>query len=201
MSKFFQGNLLFVWTISVSAFVGVSVFNTLGIDEESIRLNIRYSARISLVLFSFAFIASSLLKSFPSDFSRYLMKNRRVFGLSFGISHLIHLAYILMLLFIVYDGDIEGLGGLKSLAPSIAIYLYIFLMMLTSNNYSMKMIGVKYWTWMHRLGMYFISIGLAVGFYKVLNVDLVFYGGLLIFMLLQFGLRIYSFLNKPSNEL
>jgi len=101
-----------------------------------------------------------------------------------------------MLLFVIYNGDINGLGGLKKLAPAITVYVYIFLMMTTSNNFSVKLLGGKIWSWLHRLGMYSIAAALGIGFYKVIDNDPLLYGFLLVLLIAQVALRTYAWALK-----
>jgi hypothetical protein len=77
-----------------------------------------------------AFLASSFAKVFRSEVIRWLLRNRRYFGLSFAISHLIHLIFIFALnhlmkgeLFRSYPTQIFLGGGLG--------YVFILLMSLT----------------------------------------------------------------------
>lgn len=189
-----QGFKLIWVTAFLSIFSCSLVYYYNGVSEETIRLCIRLTARVSFFLFFLTFTASSLIVISKNIFFKSLLQNRRYVGLSFGTSHIIHLFNILILLFVVYHGDINGLGGLKKLAPSIAVYLLIFVMMATSNDYAVKQIGFKAWAWLHKLGMYFIAIALAVGFYKVVNKNRMLYEIFLAIMFLGLALRIYAWL-------
>jgi hypothetical protein len=60
-------------------------------DVEGIRLVIRLTARVSLVLFSLAFTAAALARSLPNVWTRWQRRNRRYLGVSFAISHGVHL--------------------------------------------------------------------------------------------------------------
>ena len=66
-----------------------------GAGEEGLRVLIRATARTSLVLFAGAFAASGLRRVWRSPASAWLVKNRRYVGLSFAVSHGLHLAAIL----------------------------------------------------------------------------------------------------------
>ena len=68
-----------------------------GGDVEGIRLAIRATARTSLVLFVLAFTASALAELLPSEATRWQRRNRRYLGVSFAVSHFIHLGVILVL--------------------------------------------------------------------------------------------------------
>lgn len=196
-----KGQRLIWITLTISAAVCFFIYQAYGVTEEIIRLNIRITARISYLLFSAAFIASSLIALKKSEFTRFLLQNRRYIGLSFGVSHIIHMINILILLFVIFDGDINGLGGLKKLTPAIIVYVYIFLMMATSNDYSVKLLGGNAWTRVHRLGMYSIASALGVGFYKVINNDPLLYGFLLALLIVQVTLRIYVRMLKSRSKL
>ena len=67
-----------------------------GWDAEGIRLVIRATARTSLVLFVLAFTASAMVELLPSDATRWQRRNRRYLGVSFAVSHLIHLIAIVV---------------------------------------------------------------------------------------------------------
>lgn len=189
----FSGSRLVWITFFFSIVLSFLVYLIHGITEESIRLNIRITARISFLLFSLAFIASSLQEISKSNFSRFLMKNRRSIGLSFGASHIVHLINILILLFAIHNGNIDGLGGFKKLLPAILVYVYIFIMMLTSNNFSMKLMGSKVWTGIHRVGMYAIASALGLGFYKVIEKNPILYLSLLTILIAEVALRLYAY--------
>ena len=68
-----------------------------GWDSEGVRLAIRATARTSLVLFALAFTASALAELIPSGATRWQRRNRRYLGVSFAVSHFIHLGAILIL--------------------------------------------------------------------------------------------------------
>ena len=86
-----------------------------------------------------------------------IMQARRRLGLSFALSHLVHLLAIVALVELVYAGDYSQLG---EIAAGIVIYLFIFAMAFTSNNASVKLLGAKNWTILHKTGSYLIWIGL-----------------------------------------
>ena len=68
-----------------------------GWDADGIRLVIRATARTSLVLFVLAFTASAMVELLPSEVTRWQRRNRRYLGVSFAVSHFIHLAAIVSL--------------------------------------------------------------------------------------------------------
>ena len=68
-----------------------------GWDIEGVRLAIRATARTSLVLFALAFTAGAMVELLPSGATRWQRRNRRYLGVSFAVSHFIHLGVILAL--------------------------------------------------------------------------------------------------------
>lgn len=125
-----------------------------GAGEEATRLVIRQTARISVLFFSAAFSASSLLRLRPAPWSRWMMRNRRWLGLSFALSHLVHLFAILLLLRIAPDFAIDATtlvgGGLA--------YVFIALLAATSFDGAVRRLGVRTWRALHKTGMYYIWI-------------------------------------------
>lgn len=122
--------------------------------DEAVRLGIRLTARISLVLFSIAFITSSLRYTLKNKFA-FWMKNRRAVGLSFAFSHLIH-GILFATLYIV-----DPTLFLQVAQPTTIIfgglgYVFILAMTLTSNNYSIQKLGIQRWRLLHSIGMYYL---------------------------------------------
>src|ERR1043166_3597577 len=65
-----------------------------GFEVEGVRMVVRYTARTSLLFFCLAFTASALHRLRPNSFTCWQLRNRRYLGLSFAVSHLIHLIAI-----------------------------------------------------------------------------------------------------------
>lgn len=110
----------------------------------------RWTARTALPLFLIAFLASSLVRLWPNDMTKALMRRRRQWGLGFALAHTIHLkALAVNVLVFGPSRDPETLvgGGLA--------YVFILLMALTSNDWSMKRLG-RWWKWLHVVGVHYI---------------------------------------------
>ncbi len=124
----------------------------LGAGEEGTRLVIRQTARISVLFFAAAFTASSLLRLRPAAWSRWMMRHRRWLGLSFALSHLVHLGAILRLLQIAPDFALDTPtivgGGLA--------YVFVFLLAITSFDGAVKRLGARNWQRLHKTGAYYI---------------------------------------------
>ncbi|MBI3783834.1 MAG: hypothetical protein HY270_10570 [Deltaproteobacteria bacterium] len=123
-----------------------------GTGAAGVRAVIRASAKTSLILFLCAFVASSAARRWPAPATRWLLANRRYLGVSFALSHALHLAVILILLrvdpeFAISRGTIVG-GGLA--------YLFIFAMAATSFDRSAAWVGSVVWRRLHTVGSYYI---------------------------------------------
>ena len=129
-----------------------------GVNEDSARLLIRITAATSLLLFSMAFSASSLKLLLADSRWLTLLQARRRVGIAFAISHSFHLVAIVALVQIAYDGDFSQLGDV---AGGAVVYGFIYLMALTSNNASVRLLGPRQWKWLHKVGVYLIWLALT----------------------------------------
>lgn len=152
-----KSNWLLVYLIFGTCVVSMlAVIFMAGFNEASVRLNIRWSARFSIVCFCLAFMASSFHSFFKNSFSTFLLSNRKYLGVSFAIIHLIHLALLFVLhyefdpIFVTRPIVELVLGGLA--------YLFLVLMFLTSFNRISQLISKANWNRLHTLGGYWILI-------------------------------------------
>jgi sulfoxide reductase heme-binding subunit YedZ len=129
-----------------------------GVNEDALRQLIRLTAGSSLLLFSLAFTASSLSYLIPDKRWQSVLSARRQLGLSFTLSHTAHLFAIIALVEVAFDGNYLELGDLTGGG---IIYLFIYLMALTSNDASVRLLGPRRWKWLHTFGAYLIWIGLT----------------------------------------
>ena len=68
------------------------------LDETTIRVAIRTTARVSFVLFLCAFLGDALSRFWPIAATAWLKSNRGRFTLGFAASHTVHLGFILALI-------------------------------------------------------------------------------------------------------
>lgn len=132
---------------------------------EALRLTIRGTARISLLLFLTAFTASALHRLLPGRMSGFLLRNRRHFGLSFALSHFVHLTAIILLT----QQDPELFWKLTNVGNIItggSAYLFIVAMTLTSFDTMARRIGTKVWHALHTTGAWYIWLSFGVAFGK-----------------------------------
>lgn len=140
----------------------IVVLNGDGVTEDSARQLIRLTAASSMILFSLTFTASSLLHLLDDGRWRAVMQARRRLGLSFALSHTVHLLAIIALVEVAFGGDYSQLGDIVG---GSVIYLFIFAMTVTSNDASVKRLGAKNWRRLHKTGSYLIWIGLFSSYF------------------------------------
>jgi len=146
-------------------FLGVS-----GGDADGIRLVIRATARTSLVLFVLAFTASAMVELLPSDATSWQRRNRRYLGVSFAVSHFIHLAAIVSLA-VVDKVLFWKLTNLGTIVLAGAAYLFIAAMAATSFDRSAAWLGPRKWRLLHLVGGWYIWISFAVAIGKRVPLD------------------------------
>lgn len=154
MKKLFDGPRIAITVALVDLALVTALLFSREMDEPNLRIALRYTARLSLVLFLLAFSASTLVRMFPSGPTRWLMRNRRYVGLSFAASHIIHLGVILTFTGIVFDWDFLRANTLVTYFGGGLAYVFIFAMALTSNDRSVRMLGRR-WKQVHTVGIYY----------------------------------------------
>lgn len=132
---------------------------------EGTRVAIRLTARTSLILFSLAFVASSLNRLLPGLASGWLLKNRRYLGLGFVVSHLFHAAALVRLA-LIDPVLFDSLTTPVSFFAGGFAYLVILSLAATSFDRTRDWIGAGYWVPLHRIGMWIIWAFFLINFGK-----------------------------------
>jgi methionine sulfoxide reductase heme-binding subunit len=148
--------IFWIATLMLGA-MAVFYLTSLGWGTEGYRMVIRATARTSLALFLAAFLASALVAFWPGTLAYWLRRNRRYFGLSFAMSHGIHLAAIVTLA----RTDPETFWTLTNRASVISGstgYLAIAILTATSFDKMVAWLGPKLWQRFHSFGAWFIWI-------------------------------------------
>lgn len=148
------GRLWLLLAAGVTAMVAVILATDSGV--EGIRLAVRATARTSFALFLIAFTASSLVRLWPGETTRWLVRNRRWFGLGFAWSHLLHLLAILWL-FGNYAGQVPAPPMATIVGGGIA-YVFIAAMAATSFDGAVRWMGAKNWHRLHKIGVWYVWI-------------------------------------------
>jgi methionine sulfoxide reductase heme-binding subunit len=128
---------------------------------EAVRRVIRVTARSSIVLFLLAFTAAAVWRFWPNAWTRWQRQNRRYLGVSFAISHFVHLAAILELRRIA--PEVVGANAITWIFGGLA-YVFVAAMTITSFDRTTRMIGPRAWTILHTTGSYYIWLIFANSF-------------------------------------
>ena len=128
------------------------------------------TARTSLVLFVLAFTASAMVELLPSEVTRWQRRNRRYLGVSFAVSHLIHLIAIVSLAS-VDKALFWKLTNINTIVLAGTAYLFIAAMAATSFDRTAAWLGPRKWRLLHLLGGWYIWISFAVAVGKRVPLD------------------------------
>jgi methionine sulfoxide reductase heme-binding subunit len=170
-----------------------------GAPVAGIRGIIRATARSSFVLFSLAFTASAARYFWPNAWTRWQARNRRYLGVSFALSHLVHLLAIFALGRIAPDLLAAGTNAITWIFGGLA-YVFIGAMAATSFDSTARLISPRAWSLLHTLGAYYIWLIFANS-YLSRAVSLPEYipaGALVIFIL---GLRVAARISRARAKL
>lgn len=177
---------------ATAALLGMCTFALLtnGVGEEGWRAVVRATARTSLLLFTAAYVASSLHRSYRSRVTKWLLANRRYVGLSYAVSHTLHLAAIVALARVAADFEVSGFalvfGGLA--------YVFLYAMALTSSDRAIAAMGTARWRRLHRTGMHYNWFIFAQSYLPRLLVEPWLYAPAAALVLGGFALRVAAYL-------
>jgi methionine sulfoxide reductase heme-binding subunit len=123
-----------------------------GGGEQGLRVVIRATARTSVGFFSAAFAASAARQLWPRPATAWLLANRRYLGVSFAVSHFLHLIAIVALVRAVPEARPNAVtlvaGGLG--------YVFVLLMAATSFDRTAAWLGARRWRLLHLTGGYYL---------------------------------------------
>lgn len=153
------------WKICGLAAILLSLISALLFFSEAsavdgLRLAIRATARTSLLLFFLAFTASALAHLWPSSPTRWIRRNRRYIGVSFAISHAIHLAALVALA----NADPQTFWRLTNVSNIVLAglaYVFVAAMTATSFDRAVVWLGPQRWRMLHLVGSWYIWISFA----------------------------------------
>lgn len=161
------------WNLVKASTIAIIMLLTLilifhGIDEHSMAIAIRLTARTSCILFLLAFCASSLRRFKSNKFTRWLSSNRRYLGLSMAVSHGFHAIAIIGAAILSTEIPTDNHGGNLG-------YLFIIAMTITSFRYPANLLGSRSWHILHTVGMYYLWLAFVYSFINRLDESLLIY--------------------------
>src|SRR5262245_10662806 len=148
------GRLVALFSVLLLAMSALILWQA-GTGEQGLRVWVRATARTSLALFGAAFVGSSLRALWRTPATAWLLRNRRYFGLSFAVSHALHLLSIISLSLVL--GDAFQIDAVTLIFGG-GCYVMIALMAATSSDRAYAWLGRRRWHLLHKIGVYWIWI-------------------------------------------
>jgi methionine sulfoxide reductase heme-binding subunit len=124
-------------------------------DVAGVRSVIRWTARTSLVLFLLTFTASAAWRRWPGAWTRWQLANRRYLGLSFAVSHGIHLIAILAFAHLAPLAFDQASNPSTRFVGEIG-YLFVVAMAATSFDTTAAWLGRRAWKILHTTGAWYL---------------------------------------------
>lgn len=188
------------WCALVLTTMTVIILGVRGAGELGWRTVIRSTAQTSFMLFTSAFVASALARAWPSPLTRWMLRNRRYLGVSFAVSHGLHLVAIIMLARAL--GDQFRLDRVTLVGGGLA-YGFVAAMAATSFDRTAAWLGPRVWKRLHTTGGYYIWLIFLLQ-YAVLVTHSLLYAPFAVAALVVMGLRMaarlrVSRLASPTN--
>jgi len=117
---------------------------------------IQLSVRCAVPLLFVAFAASSLQVLFPGSFSRWLLRNRKIIGLSFAAAMAWQLFFILWLVGKHTHYYVNDVYVLSDAIEGIIGYTFLIAMVLTSFRFGRRLLTARQWKLLHTGGIYWL---------------------------------------------
>lgn len=157
--KYLNGwGLFWLVALTISVLVLVPFFGIDSTKPVEISGMIQQSVRLAVPWLFVAFGASAFVKVFPNNFSKWIMRNRRIFGLLFAAGMAWQLFFIGWLVFGFFDYYMEEAYSYYDLSEQIPGYLILIAMTVTSFKPGRKMISANAWRILHAWGIYFLWV-------------------------------------------
>ena len=117
---------------------------------------IQLSARCAVPWVYLAFAASSLHILFSSDFSAWVLRNRKYFGLTFGVAMAWQALFIVWMVGVHTDYYTDEVYLLRDVIEGVVGYVFLILMVITSFRPGRRRLSRKQWRVLHKSGIYFL---------------------------------------------
>ena len=155
--KYINGCRLWGLVVSIITLLVIIPFSQIDTNNPAdISEMIQQSVRLAVPWLFVAFAASSLVYVFPNNFSKWIMRNRRIFGLCFAAGMAWQLFFIFWYVIGSFDHYMAEAYSYYDLSEQIPGYLILFAMTLTSFKFGRSMLSPRQWRILHKGGIYFI---------------------------------------------
>jgi methionine sulfoxide reductase heme-binding subunit len=123
------------------------------------------SVRCALPLFIVAFTASSLATLWPNSATRWVLANRRYFGLAFAFTMAWHFSFVAFTIW-SFGNPLNG----KATTLDLIGFVFLFLLTVTSFPWAARHLSRANWRRLHKIGVYVIwLLATEIYFHAVRN--------------------------------
>jgi sulfoxide reductase heme-binding subunit YedZ len=150
--------LLVGLAVAIAAMCG-GIVAGVGATLEGAHAVVRWTARVSLVLFALAYVARPLAQVRPGAAAKWLLRERKWIGLAFATSHAFHLAGILAIASPDFGAFVRAQPPTNAVAAT--TFVLLFAMAITSVDVIKAKLAPRAWKALHRTGMHFAWISFA----------------------------------------
>jgi hypothetical protein len=141
--------------VPISLVMVIAISRTDLSGAKAVSSMIQLSVRMAVPWICLAFAASSLHVLFPSSFSRWLLRNRKIMGLCFATAMAWQLLFILWYVCGHNDRYMKGFV-LSDVMEGIGGYGLLVAMTLTSFRFGRSRLSPKQWKILHKCGIYWL---------------------------------------------
>ena len=160
-----NGWVLFVVITGVSlAIILVGLATTGTSTPEATVAMIRLSVQLASPWIYLAFVATALGQLFPSNFSRWLLRNRRYIGLSFAAGFGWQAVFILLLLGLHGDYYATVLHDTAEFISRMLSYVLLLALTVTSFFPVRRAMDPRHWRLLHRVGIWYFWAAIWVSY-------------------------------------
>jgi hypothetical protein len=139
---------------------------------EGVSSMIQYSVRWAVPWIFLAFSASSVQVLFPGLASRWLLRNRKIFGLCFAAGMAWQLSFIVWLVTVHSEYYSEEVYVLRDVIEGLLGYLFLAAMTVTSFKTGRRLVTSRQWKLLHKTGIYFLwAYAFSVYWYELFYYD------------------------------
>lgn len=167
-----EGWTLFAWVTGLTSVAVLLVATTVDLSTGPGTVSmIRTSVRLSAPWLILAFADSSVQALFPSTLTRWLTRNRRMFGLCFASAMGWQLVFIIWMF--VAHGDFywETIHTDSDLLTRIIAYMILLAMIVTSFATARRRLGPKAWRVLHKFGVYAMWLAIWTSYTEIVLVE------------------------------
>lgn len=136
---------VFLVTFAICGGLTAAYFRRYGVWDTTLATSLRVSAWAGMLIFLCIFVARPLHQLRGGVLTAGLVRNRRYLGVAFAAVMSVHLVLLLYV------------NGFVPNVPGGGAYLFILLMLLTSFDRAVAVLGPRRWRLLHTAGLYWIG--------------------------------------------